>query len=242
MIILHGFGPLFGLPDASPYVMKTETLLRIAGLEYRKVPGDREKAPKGKLPFIDDDGTLVADSTFIRAHIETTRGIDLDAGLTVRQRAEAWAVERMLEDHLTWAMVHERWLDEDNFRRGPAQFFRHAPPTARAGIEADVKAKITNALQAQGMGRHSAAERVFLAERSLSALSVLLGDKPFMMGEQPSGLDAYAFAILAGLTSPTFDGPNRRAAESFGNFRPYLHRMAARYYPDHVWWWDQPTV
>ena len=44
MITLYGFGPAFGLPDPSPYVMKTEVQLKMAGLGYLKVAGDLQKA------------------------------------------------------------------------------------------------------------------------------------------------------------------------------------------------------
>ena len=37
MITLYGSNPIFGLPEASPYVMKTEIHLRMAGIPYRKV-------------------------------------------------------------------------------------------------------------------------------------------------------------------------------------------------------------
>jgi Glutathione S-transferase N-terminal domain len=47
------------------------------------------KAPKGKLPYIVDDGEAVGDSTFIRWHIEKKYQIDFDRGLTPEQRAIA---------------------------------------------------------------------------------------------------------------------------------------------------------
>jgi len=70
MITLYNFGPAFGLPDPSPFVMKTETLLKMAKLPYRTDSTGFAKAPKGKIPYIDDDGVVVPDSTFIRWHIE----------------------------------------------------------------------------------------------------------------------------------------------------------------------------
>ena len=48
MITLYAFGPLFDLPDASPYVMKTEIQLRMAGLAYQKDFSGFPRAPKGK--------------------------------------------------------------------------------------------------------------------------------------------------------------------------------------------------
>jgi hypothetical protein len=58
--------------------MKTETLLKMANLRYRTDNSGFLRAPKGKLPYIDDDGEIVADSTFIRKKY----GIDFDPGLT----------------------------------------------------------------------------------------------------------------------------------------------------------------
>jgi hypothetical protein len=50
MITLYTFGPGWGLPDPSPFVMKAEMLLKIAGLPYRIDSKGFSKAPKGKLP------------------------------------------------------------------------------------------------------------------------------------------------------------------------------------------------
>ena len=82
MITLFGFGPAFGLPDPSPFVMKTEVQLKMAGLPYRRERAAPPAAPKGKIPFIDDGGVHIGDSTSIRAHIENTYDIDLDHGLS----------------------------------------------------------------------------------------------------------------------------------------------------------------
>jgi hypothetical protein len=65
-ITLFNFGPAFGLPDSSPFVIKTEILLKMANLSYRTANSGLRAAPKGKIPYFDDDGEIVADSTFIR--------------------------------------------------------------------------------------------------------------------------------------------------------------------------------
>jgi hypothetical protein len=46
MITLYTFGPYFGLPDGSPFVIKAMMLLN-AGLEYGEDRGGYGKAPKG---------------------------------------------------------------------------------------------------------------------------------------------------------------------------------------------------
>ncbi len=108
MITLYGFGTGFGLPEISPFVTKTEVQLKMAGLPYRKELAMPPASPKGQLPFIDDGGEAVADSTFIRAHIERRYGFDFDAGLSLAERAQAWAFERMIEHHVYFALVRAR--------------------------------------------------------------------------------------------------------------------------------------
>ena len=70
------------LPDASPFVHKLENHLRLAGLAYDKRPGDARKAPRGKLPYIEDEGVLVADTSFIIEHLKQRHGDRLDAALS----------------------------------------------------------------------------------------------------------------------------------------------------------------
>ncbi|MDP1599368.1 glutathione S-transferase N-terminal domain-containing protein [Phenylobacterium sp.] len=81
MITLYGFGENFGLPEVSPYVTKTEVHLRLAGLPYAKQASAPQFSPKGQLPWMDDDGELIADSHFIRLHLERKYAIDFDEDL-----------------------------------------------------------------------------------------------------------------------------------------------------------------
>jgi len=232
MITLYGFGPAFGLPDMSPFVMKTETLLKMAGLDYSTDTGGFNKAPKGKLPYIDDDGEVIADSTFIRWHLEKKYGIDFDKGLDAQQRAVAWAFERMFEDHVYWAMLHARWVDEENFRRGPRAYFQVLPMPMRLFVPRVARRRLRAQITGHGMGRHTESEIVALGARSLDAAADFLANKPFMMGDEPTGLDATAFALIAGILCPIFEMPLRTAAERHGNLKRYVARMTERFYPE----------
>ncbi|WP_437762744.1 glutathione S-transferase C-terminal domain-containing protein [Sorangium sp. So ce281] len=235
MITLHSFGPMFGLPEASPYVTKTEVQLKLLGLPYTKERARPDQSPKGQLPFIDDGGARIADSHFIREHLEKKHGKDLDAGLDARQRAEAWAVERMIENQLAAASGCARWLIPENFAKGPANFVNGAPEEVRPKLREELLARVRENFRAMGIGRHSDAEIVELGARSLSALSALLGDRPYLFGARPAGVDATAFAVLAGLLTPFFDSPLRRRAEGFANLTAYAARLMKEFYPDHPW-------
>ena len=233
MITLYNFGPGFGLPDPSPFVTKAETLLKMANLPYRTDSKGFSKAPKGKLPYIDDDGERIADSTFIRWHIEKKYGIDFDRGLTPEQRAIAWAFAKMAEEQLYFAALDARWNDDANFARGPAIFFRRAPALIRPLVISLVRRRVRKGLYAQGMGRHSRAEIVALGTRSIDAIADFLGAKPYFMGAEPTGVDATIFAFGAGILCPVFETPLRSAAERHDNLKRYVGRMTARYYPDY---------
>ena len=131
MITLYTFGPAWGLPDPSPFVTKAIVLLKMAGLPFETDTSGFRKAPRGKLPYIRDGGEVISNSTLIRLHLEQRHNIDFERGLTPEQRGVAWAAEKMCEDHLYWFTVQLRWLDGDNFERGPLRFFDAVPAPLR---------------------------------------------------------------------------------------------------------------
>ena len=234
-IVLYGSGQSFGLPQTSAYVTKCEVQLKMAGLPYTGVPATPMEAPKGQIPWIEQGDRVVADSTFIRAFIEEAHGIDLDAGLTPVERAQAWAIERMVENQLSWCSAWFRYKDGRNFEKGPGRWFDALPAEQRDAMLNYLRTAVDTNLKAVGVGRHAPDEIVMLGVKSLSALSVILGDKPFLFGDRPTGTDATVFAILANILTPFFDCPLRREAEGYANLVAYVDRMMARFYPEFAW-------
>ena len=234
-IVLYCGGPGFGLPETSPYATKTEVQLQLSGLPYRKAPARPDQGPKGQIPFIEDNGRLIGDSTFIRAYVEQAYGVDLDQGLGAAERAQAWAVERMLENQLGWCGAWFRFMDDANFDKGPRRWLDEAPEAQRDELAETLRLTAAHNLRAVGVGRHSQTEITALGAKSLSALSALIGDKPFLFGERPTGTDATAFAVTASILTPFFDSPLRRKAEGFANLVAYVDRGMAWFYPDFAW-------
>ena len=118
MITLHQFGPAFGLRTASPFGLKLEAYMRLAGIPYRveHFAGNPSKAPKGKIPFItDDDGRQMGDSALIIEHLVEKHGDKLDAHLTPAERAAGHALRRMTEEGLYFAILYSRWIDDAGF-------------------------------------------------------------------------------------------------------------------------------
>jgi glutathione S-transferase len=232
MIRLFGFGPAFGLPDPSPFVTKVEVLLKMAGVPYEKARGDFKTNPKGKIPYIIDEGQVVGDSTLIRFHVEQKYGFDFDAGVSKSDIGAAWAVEKLCEDHLYWAVVKQRWMDDDNFERGPAVFFKGIPGLIRPLIVGMVRRKVRRNLFGQGFGRFSEAEGRAIVARSFARVADYLEGRDFLGGAQPCGSDATLFAFLASALTPTlFTGYPTEEARKHPALAAYVARMQARYYP-----------
>ena len=231
MIKLHQFAPAFGLPNASPFCMKVETYLRMAGLPHELVnSGDIFRAPKKKLPFIDDGGELVADSSFIIDHLKSRHGDPLDGGLSALDRAVGTAFQRLFEENLYWAVVHTRWVDPAGWRLTREAFFGGLSAPLRAVVPVLARRGITAQLRGQGMGRHTAEEIHAIGCRDLNAVANFLGRKPWMLGDAPSSLDAIAYAFLANVLWAPLDTPLRRHAAARPTLQAYCERMRARYY------------
>jgi hypothetical protein len=187
MITLYTFGPYFGLPDGIPFVINAMLHLKFAGLVYSEDRGGYGKAPKGKLPYINDGGLIVADSTFIRFHIEKKYGFDFDAGLDAAQKATAWTVEKMCEEHLYWALVASRWIDDANFAKGPAQFFKVVPMPFRPIVQRLIRRKVKNTLKLQGFWRHTQASKLSSRLPTSRPLPPLSETKLLCWAKSPAG-------------------------------------------------------
>jgi glutathione S-transferase len=234
MVTLYTFGPFFGCPDASPFVMKGEMLLKLAGIPYETDTRGFTRAPKGKLPYIKDGDQIVADSTLIRLHIEKKYGFDFDQALSVRDRGIAWSVEKMIEDHLYWVMVYWRWMIDANFDRGPRHFFDPAPAILRPLICKMVRKKVRRTLHAHGIGRHTDEEKNRMADRCIDALAQVLGDGKYLMGDHVSGADATAFAFIAAGLPELFESPMQKKLAAAKNLVAYRDRMMAEFFPAFV--------
>lgn len=231
VIRLYQFAPAFGLPNASPFCMKVETLLRMSGLPFElDNRGLIQKAPKGKLPFIRDGEATIADSEMIARHLRTRHGVDLDAHLGPADRAAALAFERLCAEHLYWAAIQTRWIDEAGFRRTKAAFFGAMPWPLRQLVPVLARRNIRAQLRGHGMGRHSPDEIMALGCADIDAIAAWLGDKPFFMGETPSRIDATIHAFVANVIRVPLDSPLKSHALQHAQLDAYCDRMQARFY------------
>lgn len=228
MIKLHQYPPAWGF-NVSPFTLKLETWLRLSGIDHEIVelrnPG---KAPKGKLPFIeDDDGTRVADSTLIIDYLKRTRQIDPDHELTERQRADAISLQRLFEDHFYFIQVYSRWIDPVGWAAVQPAFFGFMPPGIRGLASGYIRRTVRNMLHEQGLGRHRRDELYAMGRADLRAVAVQLGSRPYFFGDGPTTIDAIAYGFLANLLFVPVETELKTIGLEYDNLRLYCERLAA---------------
>lgn len=234
MIKLYQFARTWGLPNLGQFNVKVETYLRIADIPYEIVETLPLKGPKGKLPYIEDNGKKIADSTFIIDYLKETYGDSLDSKLTPEEKAVALAMQRLLEEHLYWVGMYTRWLyTDENWQTNKKAIFSVMPPVAR-DIAAFVYRRfiIAKQIRGHGMGRHKAEEIFSLGEADLNALSDFLGDKPYFMGNDPTSVDASAFGILINTVDGPIESPVKEYGREKANLVAYCDRILEQYYPE----------
>ncbi|STQ91009.1 glutathione S-transferase family protein [Iodobacter fluviatilis] len=232
MMTLYTFGPAFGLPDMSPFVTKTELLLKMAGCDYRCQTGGYAKAPKGKMPYLQTEDGVIDDSTLIRFHLEQSHQINFDAALSPAERGIAWAFEKMLEEHLYYISLRDRWAIDANFNKGPRNIFKRIPALIRGFVIWKVRRKMNTKLRIQGIALHKEADIIQLAKKDLDALADFLADKTYLMGDTLCAADATVYAFMRSALCPLFDSATHEYALSKPNLIAYCDRISKKFYPE----------
>lgn len=232
MITLYGTGPMFGLPHASPFATKAEVLLKMSGLPYKVARADLRKSPRGKLPWIVDGDEVIPDSRLIKTHLEVRHAVDFSGGYSPRALGYGLAIERMLEDHLYFFSVDNRWLQHGNFDKGPVRFFDAAPAILRPLIIKMVLRKVRKQVEMQGTGLLLAAEKLSLVRKALDGLEAIVAGQNYLLGGRVCGADATAYAMLATLAAPGFTSEYGDYLRGKPELMGYLTRMQVEFFPD----------
>lgn len=235
MLTVYKFVDAWGLPDLSPFCIKLETYLRIAGVAYEAVVGDANKAPRRKLPWVHDGEHTLADSDTIIHHLEAGRAVPLDRDLSPHDRAVAEAVRTMLEEAHYFVIVYVRWCTPEGRAIYRPVLSRYC---AAVGIARPLHslmigmATLNMRAQAwmQGTARRDPAEIMALGQRHWTAVAELLGDRPFLLGERPTSVDATVYAFLVSTIDAPFDSPIKAHALADARLVAYRDRMRARFW------------
>ena len=232
MITLFRFGPAwetFGC--ISQFVLKVETYLRMAGIEFQTRSlgaGFAETAPKGKLPYIEHDGERIADSGFIIDYLKAHFGDSLDGSLSAVDRARGHTIRRMIEEHIWWVMARERWS-------APETPYWNTPGLLQGVDEATYEGARDDNLRKcleHGVGGFTEDELDARGREDLDALAALLGTQAYLLGEQATSVDATAYAFLWQILNAPYASRLKDAASGQANLAAYVDRISDAYFLD----------
>jgi glutathione S-transferase len=237
MIKVHKFGPAFGLPDASPFVTKVETYLRMTGQEYETVSADVRKAPRTQLPYVEVEGEIIPDSTKIVTYLESKRAEKMDAHLSESEKAVGQAFKSMLEEHVYFIVLYMRWATDDGwavFQPTLKEMLGKmgVPSFLRGMVSKTARKQVVGRTSRQGVGRAPRAEIVAAGNTIFDALAVQMGDRAYFAGDKPSTYDATVYPFVAGILCPAFDHEIRKHVASKTNLVAYADRMKEAYWKD----------
>ncbi len=233
MIKLYRFPPLDSLPSASPFCVKVEAYLRMAGIEYEpRDMTDPRKAPKGKLPFIRDGDKVIADSAAIIDYLKGRYGDPLDKDMTAAEQATALAYRRMMEEHTYFCIVQMRWMRDDTWSQVKTRYFSSMPAPLRWFVPGMARNQVRRDLRGQGIARHTDGEIDAKALEDVRAISNFLGDKAYFLGAAPTSLDATGYGFLTSLLRAPFSLPTQAEVDELDNLAAYCERLDRQYFTD----------
>ena len=232
MIKLHGFGPKLGVLDPSPFVLKVDAFMRMADIPFETNSDSKNlsRAPKGKLPFIEDNGKIIADSFFIIDYLKNKYQPNIDNELNAEQHGFTHLISKSLDENLIHCLLYSRWIQDDTWLMIKQAFFGDLPPVIRTLIPKIVRKKVIKGLNDQGFGRHSHEEIMQLTQTNLQSLSDLLGDKNYFLSNKATTIDACCYAFLAQFISVDINNPTNQLAKEFNNLVDYCHRINEQFY------------
>ena len=85
---------------------------------------------------------------------------------------------------------------------------------------------------AQGIARYSKEEVYDFAREDIKALSILLGDKKFFVGEKVSTYELAAFAVLANCAFAPVNPKIKAIIEDYPNLIKFAERINREFYPE----------
>ena len=227
MITLVAFPAMFGTRSSSPFSIKAEYLLNMAGVPWtRRDEGDPRKWPKGKLPAIVIDARVVGGSDGIQKYLED-QGHDLHKGLSEIDKASAHTFIRMAEEHMYFHLVLDRWGNNDVWPTIRDAYFATIPKLPRLLVTRGLRSKLMAGMLAQGLGRLTPAERMERLEYDLIAIKAALTQSNYLFGETPCAADASVAAVLATMRATPVETILSRRITSDQVLSSYIDRVDA---------------
>lgn len=208
-IVLHQFAGDTGVESGSPFCVKVHRALAFKGVPYQTrnvgAPGALKRLNPGvcKVPVIEAEGALIADSTAIIDWLEARHPEPALRPAEPRARALDRLIEDWADESLYWFAVYARWAIDTNFEPFARRAFAGLPPVVRRLVPRMARKQALGMLHGHGLGRQPL-DRVLAALREhLETLEQLMEGAPFLTGEALAACDLAAFGPLRAMAIET---------------------------------------
>lgn len=199
MLILKQTTVEFDGINASPFCAKVELFLNYYQIPFKIEAALPMHGPYKKIPFVEYQGETIGDSELILQRLIKDYGIDL--GLTEAQLATGRSWQQLLEQHLYWVIVYNRWVPEDSWQKLEDAFFSGLKWPLRPIIAKQSRKLAQKNLYSQGMGRFSLEQVVQAGRADLKALSAHLSVNKYICGQTFSYFDLIAYATIKNINN-----------------------------------------
>jgi glutathione S-transferase len=198
VLVLHQF-------ELSPFCDKIRRVLHHKRRPYetREVPPTetlvrlRRLSSIGKVPVLEHDGYVVADSSEIVRYLDRAFPDPPIFPDDPRERALAHIIEDWADESLYFFELWLRFGVRENADEWSRRASHSEPPLIRRATEAALPTVMRNVLRAQGLGRRPAEQVIAELERHLDAIETWLGEREWLVGGRLSVADVAAYSQLA---------------------------------------------
>lgn len=174
----------------SPFCDKVRRILRFKQIPFSiyewpvaEVPQIREKNPSGKLPFVEWDGQVIADSTDIALEVERRVPDPPLLPESPRERAVVLALEDWADESLYFYEMCLRFGDDD-FDRNLPKIVGTMPKEVVEMLAPMLRDNFRQITSTQGVGRKSPAQLRSDVERLFTSIEALQAETGFVVGSR----------------------------------------------------------
>jgi glutathione S-transferase len=192
--------------DISPFCDKVRRILNVKRVPYQtrdprltEVDAFKKKSPAGRLPVLDHDGTIIADSSDIARFLEQTYPAPALIPADPQAAAQVQVLEDWADESLYFFELTMRLTWETNAPRVVGELLEaaKAPALLKAVAPKQVMQRYGKVVAAQGIGAMPRPQLLKHLARNIAAADGWLGGRDWLVGDALTLADIAVHAQLA---------------------------------------------
>ena len=241
LVILHQYRRAYLCPNFSTACLKIETFLRIHNIKYVIYDKYKWKGLDRSVPsiFINSDTELIPKDAI--GLLTDKFSLDINPGLSNNEIAVSNAFQVMIEEQLIPCLELDRYCYKDW-----NDYTMLIPPLVPNYMKfmnyyrwKGIGRKVLKRYQAHGIGFVPPERLQPLALGNIEAISLLLGEKKFIFGDNVTYLDIVVFAVMSQFYFVTpSSNPIRKDIVKYSNLQEHHFQVKTLAFPD----WNEICV